>query len=871
MSTIERDTLPSDPTPHHYKVSIVPDFETFKFTGHVDIKITAEKPQQKITLNYSDLTFVKVRVTPGGSASETEELPAESISLDKTGMKATFSLHKAFQGEATLSIDYTGIINDKLAGFYRSKYTVNGKESYMGTTQFEAVDARQAIPCWDEPAVKAVFEIIITAPSHLMVLSNTPSYKKEVVDDKTRWFFEPTPKMSTYLLAWTIGVFECIERRIQKVHKGAGGQTEETIIRVFTPEGKKSKASFALDVASKVLPLYEEFFGSNYVLPKVDLLAIPDFAAGAMENWGLITYRETALLCDAESSAAQRYYVALVVAHELAHQWFGNLVTMQWWKELWLNESFATYMEYRAVDKLFPEWRVFTQFVHDEVARAFQLDSMRSSHPVEVDVKYAKEIDDIFDAISYSKGGSIIRMAVNFIGEEAFQKGMSEYLKHFAYGNATTKDLWNFLGNAAGKPLAPILEYWTGRQGYPYLIVTSSPDKKTLNITQKRFLATGDVTADEDETVWKVPLLISTPEDGVQRYILEKRENPIPVKYNSWIKVNSEQSAFCRVHYQGNGLLEGLLPAIASKNLSDIDRFSIISDYHAFARAGYCSTVDVLKILSSYVDEDDYTVWCSVVGFEKEIRMLVSSQGRSAVDSLNAFCRNLYSNAMKRLGYAQKPGDDNRLTQLRSVLFDRLVTSEDKEAVAYACKLYAERQKVPIPSDLRYTVYATHVKLNGEPAFQEVKQLAEVTVDAMERTHYLRALASSEVDGVVSQLFQYSLSEKVRSQDVLAILGALASNAARVKAYAEELKQMWPRLGKELPGLILGRALKYLENGADAAVADEMEQFWSHLADEAKFGMTRSFQQGVEGLRNNAKWAARDVKTVVEFLSVAAL
>nr|CCC94954.1 putative aminopeptidase [Trypanosoma congolense IL3000] len=859
-----RDVLPSDPRPHHYKVSITPDLEKFTFTGHVEIQIIAVEPQKNITLNYNELTFLKVTLTTKKEVSEVEEIPIDNIVLDKTGMKATFPLHKAFQGEAILSINYTGSINDKLAGFYRSKYTVNGKDAYMATTQFESVDARRALPCWDEPEVKAVFEMIITAPSDLMVLSNTPSSKKEFVDGKTRWYFEPTPKMSTYLLAWTIGVFESIEKRIQKVHKGPNGDVEETLVRVFTPEGKKAKAPFALDVACKVLPLYEKFFGLNYVLPKVDLLAIPDFAAGAMENWGLITYRETALLCDSESSASQVYYVALVVAHELAHQWFGNLVTMQWWKELWLNESFATFMEYWAVDKIFPEWHVFTQFVHDEGTRAFQLDSMRSSHPVEVDVMVAQEIDDIFDAISYSKGGSIVRMAVNFIGEEAFQKGMSEYLKHFAYKNATTKDLWNFLGNAAGKPLAPILENWTGCQGYPYLIVTSS--KTGLGITQKRFLSTGDATPAEDETVWQIPLLISTPE-GVQRCVVGKREDVITLKHESWIKVNSEQSAFCRVLYRSEDLFNKLLPAISSKSLSSVDRLSIVSDYHAFARAGYCSTLDVLKLLLSYTGEDDYSVWCTIIDVEKELRMIVSIHGQGAVDSLNAFCCKLYSGAMAEIGYVPRPGDDNRVAQLRSCLFDRLVVSGDKEAVAYACKLYADRATLPISSDLRYTVYANHAKLSGVSALEELKSLAEKSTDAMERTHYLRALASSEVDNAVSELFHYSLSGKVRSQDVLAILGALVTSAERVRQYVNELKKIWPRLGKELPGLILGRALKFLEKGADAALADEMEAFWNNLDDEGKFGMSRSFHQGIEGLRNNAKWAARDSEVVVRFLS----
>ncbi|KAG8341496.1 Peptidase family M1 ERAP1 like C terminal domain [Trypanosoma vivax] len=863
---MSRNLLPTDPKPIHYKLSITPELDTFLFTGHVDIRLIANEQQSSITLNYSALVFVRITLTLASDPSAVESIPVEAIILNEAEMKATFPLQKPFIGEAILSIDYTGTIGDNLTGFYRSKYTVGGKEAYMVTTQFESIDARRALPCWDEPAVKAVFEVSITAPSEMLALSNTPHYKKEAVDGKTRWFFEPTPKMSTYLLAWTVGVFECIEASIKKTHKVPDGEVDRTLVRVFTPEGKKSKASFALEVACQVLPLYEQFFGSNYVLPKVDLLAIPDFGAGAMENWGLITYREVALLCDANSSASQKESVAIVVAHELAHQWFGNLVTMEWWKELWLNESFATYMEYWAINKIFPEWHVFTQFVHSEITRAFQLDSLRSSHPVEVDVQNAKEIDDIFDAISYSKGGSILRMVVDFIGESAFRMGISEYLKHFAYSNATTKDLWTFLGKAAGKPLAPILENWTGKQGYPYLIVSLSPDRKNLILIQRRFLATGDVAAEEDQTVWKIPLLIETPESGVQRFIIEKREDTLPLEHLSWVKVNKDQSAFCRVLYEDEGLLNALLPLIASKTLSTIDRYGIISDYHAFARAGLCSAVDVLKLLSYFVDEDDFTVWCSIVDFEVELRMILFGQGRDVLSAFDSYCVKLYSKTINRIGMSPKSNEDHRVMQLRGVLFGRLTAAGYPAAVAYAKELYSNRQNVPVPPDLRQAVYRVYVEENGHSAFKEMKTLAETTDDVMERIHCLRALAFSRTENVVEDLFQYSLSDKIRSQDIVYVFSALASNPATAKKYADVLRQSWKKISEQLPGLILGRALKFLEYGTDATVADEMEAYWNLLDEKARMGMTRSFQQGVEGLRNNAVVAARNVKRLTEFV-----
>ncbi|EPY33142.1 cytosol alanyl aminopeptidase [Strigomonas culicis] len=783
-------------------------------------------------------------------------------------MTAALPLATPFAGHGILTIVYRGVINESLSGFYRSKYTTaDGRQICLGTTQFEAVDARRALPCWDEPAHKAVFHLVLTAPTHMRALANM-----HVVDAKpsadgatTTWTFAPTPKMSTYLLAWTIGELDVISAAVRLPF----APDRDTLVSVYTPLGKSAQGEFALAVAQKVLALYESFFHRGYDLHKLDLVAIPDFAAGAMENWGLVTYREAALLCDDSSSASHRQYVAIVVAHELAHQWFGNLVTMEWWKELWLNESFATYMEYWAIHKLYPEWDVFTQFVQTEGSSAFQLDAMRSSHPVEVDVKNAQEIDEIFDAISYCKGGCVVRMAIEYIGEAAFEKGISAYIDHFKYANANTVDLWNFLGRAAGKDLAPIMKQWTAEQGYPYLSVAAEPGAAHLTVTQHRFLATGEASGDEDKTVWTIPLLLRTPNGETATLVTDRvAEIALPAAGAAWVKVNSRQTAFCRVKYD-DALLRALAPAIQGKALTALDRLGIIGDYHAFARAGYVPLTATLELLTHFAEgEDDYSVWSAIADLETNTRRLVSVSGeQKAVDALNVFCQRLYRVAMDRVGYTLVPGEAQNVTQLRGLLFNRLVAARDERTMEVARALYAAREHTPVPADLHQAVVSLYVREGGLPAVEAVQQQITTITDAVERARCLRALAlGCPASIAVSDLFDFAFSDKVRSQDSMYLLGAVAARPKAAKSYADEITKRWRFLLDTVPGFIVGRMIKFVEYGADVTVADTLHAFWATVSEEDKLSVGRSFHQGVEGLLNNANWAQRDAARVVQWL-----
>jgi puromycin-sensitive aminopeptidase len=491
-------------------------------------------------------------------------------------------------GEGVLQMEFTGELNDKMKGFYRSKYTTkSGEERYAGVTQFEATDARRCFPCWDEPALKATFDLVLTVPTNRVALSNMPVKLETVDGDLKTLTFETTPVMSTYLVAVVVGEYDYVEDK----------STDGVLVRVFTPLGKKEQGLFALEVATKVLPYYKEYFNIAYPLPKMDLIAISDFSAGAMENWGLVTYRETFLLVDPENtSLIRKQSIALTVGHEIAHQWFGNLVTMEWWTNLWLNEGYASFVEFLCVHHLFPEYDIWTQFVTDMYTRALELDCLKNSHPIEVPVSHPSEIDEIFDEISYNKGASVIRMLHHYIGDEDFRKGMNVYLTRHQYKNTTTEDLWQALEESSSKPVAEVMCTWIKQMGFPVVKVQSQQanGKRTLTLTQQKFCADG--LQSEKVCFWMVPINISTPKsENAHTAMLDKASMVITldnVSENDWVKINPGTIGFYRCDYPPEMLRE-FVPAITDKTLPPLDRLGLVDDLFALVQAGQSPTVEV--------------------------------------------------------------------------------------------------------------------------------------------------------------------------------------------------------------------------------------------------------------------------------------
>lgn len=872
--------LPSGVRPTHYHIAIVPDLEAATFTADVAIDVRITEPTDAFVLNAVGLTFSSVAVVQTGESGAAVSVTGVTESTEE--QRLTVQVGRPIAEAAQLRFSYTAAISDKLFGFYRSHYTYEGARYCVGATQLCPAEARSVFPCWDEPAIKATFALDITVAPPLQVWSNdAPHAVVELPDGsgRRRWQFRPCAVMSTYLVAWVIGDMETAETTIQRTAAPPSADEAATpgslptslVVRAVTPRGKIAQAAFALDVAAKVLPLYEVYFQSPYVFPKLDLIALPNFAFGAMENWGCITFREQALLASPEASATQTERVAMVVAHELAHQWFGNLATMAWWSDLWLNESFATYMATWAVHKLFPEWVVDTQFVFDEGSRAFQLDAMRSSHPIELPVHDVREVDGIFDAISYSKGAMVLRMTAKFVGEAGFQGGLVDYLSRHAYAAATSQQLWDALSGPAAPNLKEVLHSWTREQGFPYVQAVHDAATGSLMLTQHRFLVVNDATPAEDAALWKIPMYCSygTAEGAVTTLpvILAERTMTLAVPGAVWVKVNCDQIAFCRVQYT-EAMLRGLVDPLRAKTLTGTDRYSLVADYAALARGGYCETVPAMELLAHYDTEDEYTVWCEVAQFEKKLRCLLTGSDSAEVRAaFDAFCEHLYTPAMGRLGYQRRPGDSHRAQQTRVLLLKRLLACGSAAATAVAQDMYERRASTPIPREALGCVYAAHLRTGGDAALAELQSLIAATDSAEERTQYLAALCAVPDPATgVPALMEFLLSDAVNSQDMPTVLLGLAEGARTQRLFAEQVMEKWPRLSQKAPSVLLARVLKFLEYGSDASLVDPLRRFFGGLPAETQARTRMTFEQGLEGLLCNAAWAARDATGIARFL-----
>lgn len=791
-------------------------------------------------------------------------LKPTQIDYDEKRETAAFVFDEVLPvGSATLRLAFTGILNDKLKGFYRSKYlNARKEETYMGVTQFEPTDARRAIPCWDEPTLKATFVVTLVVPKGLTALSNMPvALESEEGESLKVVTFHETPIMSTYLLAFVVGEFDYVE---DKTSHGV-------LVRVYTPLGKSEQGLFALQVAVKSLSFYDDYFGIAYPLPKSDLVAIPDFAAGAMENWGLVTYRETAVLVDpVNSSASAKQWVALVVGHELAHQWFGNLVTMEWWTHLWLNEGFASWIEYLAVDYCFPEWDIWTQFVFNDAGRAFGLDCLKSTHPVEVEVRDAAEIDEIFDIISYSKGCSIIRMLASFLGNDVFKKALNSYLNKHKYGNAITEDLWAALAETSGKPVKELMDHWTKQDGYPVLFVReieSTNSETTLEVTQTRFLSSGEDP--NIATLWWVPLVVATPH-GVVHQIIKDKTTTITVKAgkNDWIKFNPDVTGFYRVRYTDE-LLNRLRNPIESLQLSAADRLGIEGDAFALARAGMLPTAHVLSLLSAYKHEENYTVFCDLTTNLGEFSNIIS--GTKCYTHFTNYAASLFENVANKVGWDTKEGEGHLTALLRTLVLSAAGKYGHAGTIAEAKKRF-ERfldDRSSLAADLRSVVYRiclANAPEGDSSVYESVLRIFRETDLHEEKERCMRSLGSSSDPKLLERTLQFAIGPEVRSQDTVFVIGSVAANPLGMELAWKFVQENWAELFKRYDGgFLLSRLVQMTTaNFNTEEKAKEIEAFFdAHKTPAAE----RAVKQSVEKVRSNARWLAAEGEAIGKWLA----
>lgn len=843
---IKNVRLPSHVVPVHYDVTLKPDLEAHTFSGEVVVNLELKKTVKEITLHSKDLDLT--------TAHAGILFPAK-VAYNTKAETATLSFKKPLaKGAQTLTITFKGVLKNNLRGFYKSTFTHEGKEHTIATTQFEATDARRALPCFDEPAQKATFGVTLIVPGDKTVISNTlPVETREHENGWKLVRFLPTPKMSTYLLAFIVGDFEHIE-----------GKTKRGVpVRVVTTPGKTHQASFALDCAIRTLDFYEKYFDIKYPLPVLDMIAIPDFASGAMENWGAITYRETALLVDAEfSSIRTKQWVALVVAHELAHQWFGNLVTMEWWTHLWLNEGFASFIEYLAVNELFPSWDIWTQFTALDLGAALRLDALVTTHPIEIEVNHPSEISEIFDDVSYSKGASIIRMLEDYLGAKDFRDGLRYYLKKHSYKNASTIHLWEAFEKVSGKPVKKLMDNFTKMPGYP--IVRMSENAKGVTMEQERFFSNPkSKERAKDKTVWSVPLsVLAGSENKVKRVLLDSSRGEMKTPPVSWYKGNAREVGMYRVAYD-KAILASLIEPVSSKKLSAPDRLGIIRDLFATAEAGTIGSVAPLEFLSSYKNETDYTVWVEIVSGLMRLRNVVTEP--SARKSYDAFVIRNMQEVKRHVGLKAKKGEAHTKALLRTLIWGTLGVLGDKEVLAWAKREWKSPAK--IPADMRGIVYGTIASHGGKKEFTKLVALYKNATMHEEKNRIGAALGEFEDEKLLSGALIFALSKEVRVQDAPGIIAGVFGNSHGRALGWRFLKTHWDemltRYGEG--GMMLSRLIRPAGLFVDMKNADDIRAFFkTHPAP----GAERTITQILERIETNHLWKSRDEGNVAKWLEM---
>ena len=848
MPSAEAVILPSNVKPSKYRMTLHPDLETFTFQGEQTVDIEIVVPTARVSLNAAELEISGATLRRNGRT-----IAVHSISLDADTETAILDFGETLsQGPAQLDMQFTGILNDRLVGFYRSAYQDEvGQTHYLATTQFEATDARRAFPCWDEPAQKAVFDVTLVFADGYEAVSNTP-----IVEEKSpapglkSVRFGETPVMSTYLLAFVVGDLVSVE------DEAADG----TKVGVWTTRGKENQAGFALDTSVKLLGYFNEYFGIPYPLPKLDHIAIPDFAAGAMENWGCVTYRETALLVDPEnSSAGTRQRVAEVVAHEMAHMWFGDLVTMEWWDDLWLNESFASWMGTKAVDWLFPDWEMWTQFVNMDTNRAFSLDGLKNSHPIEQEVKNPAEVSQLFDAISYSKGGSVLRMLENFLGPEVFRGGLYRYLKAHEYANARTQDLWAALEEESGLPVTTIMDSWVKQTGYPVLEVEA--DRRAgdvqISLSQERFVYDRPLGGQEPSSeVWQVPVTVSAPGAASASTVMDSKEAvvtlPAATPSDDWYKVNADQTGFFRVNYSADDW-QRLAPAISAREFPATDRLGIQNDAYALSRAGLLPITQFLELAGSYTGETDASVWSDLASNLRDIEQLIA--GEPVHPAYQRFGRELFGPAARRAGWTPRPQDGHLDSLLRSTVLGQSGSYNDPETLEQASDLFLQYLENPdaVHPDLRGVVFSLAAQAGDRATYDQLWELEQRTSLQEEKIRLLLAMSRFQDPELLNETLERALSARVRSQDTITVVGGVAANSKGRQPAWDFVKSNWDEFDRRYGGG--GFGLMRLVSICSSFTTDEQRaDVENFFAENPAPAAERTIRQVLERVSLNIRW-----------------
>jgi puromycin-sensitive aminopeptidase len=859
-TTLDPYRLPRTVIPSRYELRLAPDLSAFTFDGEETVTVQVTEPVSEIWLNAAELTISEATVArDGGPVHRGTAFPDE----DRERCRLHFSETIA-PGTWRLRLTFRGGLNDKLRGFYRSAYRdPAGAPRTLAATQFEATDARRAFPCWDEPAFKAVFATTLVIDPALTAVSNTAIASERIEGGRKIVTFADTIVMSTYLVAFVVGELEATEP----------APVGRTPLRVWCVPGKRRLAAFGREIGAASLAFFEQYYGLPYPGDKLDLLAIPDFAAGAMENLGAITFRETALLVDETAAThGELERIADVVAHENAHMWFGDLVTMDWWNGIWLNEAFATFMEMLAVDAWKPEWQRWTTFGVSRSA-AFAVDGLHATRPIEFPVNAPREADAMFDVLTYEKGASVLRMLEQYLGPEIFREGVREYLRRHAYANAATGDLWAALERASGQAIPALMDGWIFHPGFP--VVGARREDGHLIVEQRRFtylprpLASvpgrAAAPAVDPEQRWQVPLRIRIEGGGaarVERVLLTGREARVPLPPAAEaVVVNEGGHGFYRVHYSGE-LLARLLARLDA--LAPIERFNLLGDAWAATVAGLMPIGDYLDLTAAFRGERDKNVWAILIGSLGTLNRIILPGDRAGLERL---VRDRLAGAVAELGWSPHPGEDELRRQLRGDLIRALGTLGNDGAVqARAAELYAahERNAAAVDPNVFPALIAILGHAGDAARYDAFVKAFRAASTPQAEQRYLYALPLFRARDLVEQTLAKTINGEIRTQDAPFVARSMLMLVHSREAAWDFIRASWDTMDRLYPK----HGLRRMAEGVTGLATPELEATVHAFFGERKIDLGgKTLEQYLEQLRIAVTLRTRDGAALSAYLA----
>ena len=845
-TTAAAQRLPTTVTPVHYDITVAPRLADAKFSGRETIRLRVSTATSTIVLNAAEITFGEVSISAGGRQQRAV------VTTDATKEQATFSFPNPVpSGDADLTIVYDGILNDDLRGLYLSK--ANNRR--YAVTQLEATDARRMFPSFDEPAFKATYAITAiidhndNAISNGAVISDTPGPGPSQHTVK----FETTPKMSTYLVALAVGDFECIS-----------GAADGTPVRICSTPDKKSLAAFALESTQKIVEYYNRYYSIKYPFKKLDIVAVPDFAAGAMENTGAIFYRETLLLAAPDASVRVRKDIAAVLAHEIAHQWFGDLVTMQWWDDLWLNEGFANWMMSKPLKEWRPDWKVELDEVGDN-HRAMNLDALRSTRAIRSKASTPAEIGELFDPIAYEKGAAVLRMLEEWLGEKDFQKGINAYIEKYKYGNARAEDFWGMLTTVTGKPVDKVMATFVDQPGLPIVAIDlrCAGGGSSAVLSQERYFRDPTQSAAPAAQLWQIPVCLRSSSGDTHCELL--REKRVEVSFTScpaWVMGNAGARGYYRTATSSD-----MVRTMAEKigMLSAAERKAVLADEWALVRAGRHDVGTFLDLVSGFGEERTANVMETLHGLLATIGSEFTTDATRP--AYRAWLAKFIAPAVAHAPLPGKPGDDDETKAFRATVVALAgATAHDRQVLSAARTLVL--QELDKPGSVEPTLLEVVVNLaaleGDAPLYDRYLARSKAATDPEERYRYLYGLTSFADPALVRRTMDLTLSDDVRSQDAKLVIGALLRNADAKKLAWQLVQQRWPEIQKKTGEFVGNTAIVgSLSSFCDASTGAEISAFFKeHKVPDAE----RTLQQSLERIDTCAKSASTQAPKLAEWV-----